>query len=130
LKGEHLQAVLTCGLLNLLLAVVNATDLCYVWLDSPAILLHASFYDESGFDIYLRKNMTVKCVESYTLSDNEKHGKYRISGDPLILESIHISYCPSVVNNTILFEKESIYSRLKSNRCGISDTRMYIQKTV
>ncbi|TXF88908.1 DUF4173 domain-containing protein [Neolewinella aurantiaca] len=32
LKGEYLQAVLTFGLLNLLLAAVNATDLRYVWL--------------------------------------------------------------------------------------------------
>lgn len=34
LKGEYRQAVLTFGLLNLLLAVVNATDLRYVWLDT------------------------------------------------------------------------------------------------
>lgn len=34
LKGEYLQAVLTFGLLNLLLAVVNATDLRYVWLET------------------------------------------------------------------------------------------------
>ncbi|MFT6514661.1 MAG: hypothetical protein ACJAX1_003252, partial [Neolewinella sp.] len=46
----------------------------------------------------------------------------------LILESIDISYCSSVVNDTILFEKESIHFRLENNRCGISDTRMYIQK--
>ncbi len=72
--------------------------------------------------------MTVKCVESYVLSDNEEYGKYRISGDTLILESIDISYCSSVVNDTILFGKESIHFRLENNRCGISDTRMYIQK--
>lgn len=34
LKGEYLQAVLTLGLLNLLLAIVNATDLRYVWLET------------------------------------------------------------------------------------------------
>ncbi|MEM9930025.1 MAG: DUF4153 domain-containing protein, partial [Bacteroidota bacterium] len=32
LKAEYRQAVLTFGLLNLLLAIVNATDLRYVWL--------------------------------------------------------------------------------------------------
>jgi hypothetical protein len=37
LKGEYLQAVLTFGLLNLLLAVVNATDLRYVWLETEAL---------------------------------------------------------------------------------------------
>jgi len=37
LKGEYRQAVITFGLLNLLLAVVNATDLRYVWLDTGTL---------------------------------------------------------------------------------------------
>lgn len=37
LKGEYLQAVLTFGLLNLLLAVVNAVDLRYVWLETGTL---------------------------------------------------------------------------------------------
>jgi len=37
LKREYQQAVLTFGLLNLLLAVVNATDLRYVWLDTATL---------------------------------------------------------------------------------------------
>lgn len=41
LKTEYRQAVLTFGLLNLLLAVVNATDLHYVWL-SPGELSAAT----------------------------------------------------------------------------------------
>jgi hypothetical protein len=41
LKAEYRQAVLTFGLLNLLLAAVNATDLHYVWL-SPGELSAAT----------------------------------------------------------------------------------------
>jgi|GEM_PF-4745268 hypothetical protein len=109
------------------LILITFTSISYkVWLDSPAVLLHARFDGRSTIDLYLRKNMTAKCEENHMLGVNESYGNYRIKGDTLILENINIKYCGSVLVDTMLFEEDYIRFLIEYDRCGIENSRMAI----
>jgi hypothetical protein len=97
-----------------------------MWLDSPAVLLHARYDGRSVVDLYLRKDMTAKCVETHMLGINENYGNYHIKGGTIILENINVRYCGSVLIDTMFFEEDYIRFLIEDNKCGIENTKMTI----
>lgn len=97
-----------------------------MWLDNPAVLLHARYDDRHTIDLYLRKNMTVKSKEHHMLGINERYGTYHIKGDTLILKNIDIQYCGSMLVDTLIFEEDYIQFLIADNKCGIENTQMSI----
>ena len=97
-----------------------------MWLDSPAVVLHASYDGRHTINLYLREDMTVKSEEIHMLGTNESYGDYHIDGDMLVLKNINIKYCGSVFVDTLFFEEDYLKFLVADNKCSIKNTRMHI----
>lgn len=96
--------------------------------DSPRVVLKATFYNESGFDLFLRENMTVKCTEKDILSTMDRYGKYELRGDTIILSNIDITYGLSEVTDTMIIKDDHLIFRLDKEWRRILEGQMYIEK--
>ncbi|TXF88909.1 hypothetical protein FUA23_12685 [Neolewinella aurantiaca] len=96
--------------------------------DSPTILLHARYYNEEGFDLYLRENMTVKCKEHSWVSSNDKYGTYRLRNDTVFLQGINVQYGLSEVSDTLYFKEDKLVFRLDKEWRSVLESAMYIEE--
>lgn len=127
IKKEWEPSRLGFAIFGIAFILITFTSIGYkVLLDSPAILLHATYDGRSKVDLYLRENMTVKCEENHILGVNESYGKYRMNGDTLILENVNIRYCGNVLVSTLIFEEDYIRFLIDDSECGIENTKMHI----
>jgi hypothetical protein len=97
-------------------------------LDSPRVVLAASFYNESGFDLFLRADMTVKCTEIDIFTHVEKYGTYQVLGDTIILKDIDIEYGLSEVQDTLLLSGDYLIFHLDREWRRILEGQMDIDK--
>lgn len=127
IKKEWEPSRLGFAIFGIAFILITFTSIGYkVLLDSPAIILHATFDGRSKVDLYLRENMTVKCEENHMLGVNESYGKYRIKGDTVILENVNIRFCGNVLVSTLIFEEDYIRLLVDENTCSIKNTKMHI----
>lgn len=96
--------------------------------DSPTVILHAEFYNEEGFDLWLREDMTVKAKEITLMSTTDKYGTYKVKRDTLFLSSINIKHGFSEVNDTMYFKEDKLVFRLDKEWRNILESYMYIEK--
>lgn len=97
-----------------------------VLIDSPTVVLYAQFYNEEGFDLWLRENKTVKCREMDMLSSKDKYGTYKIKKDTLFLHGLNIEYGLSEVNDTLYFVEDRLVFRLDKEWRGVTESHMFI----
>ncbi|MEM9930024.1 MAG: hypothetical protein AAF840_09410 [Bacteroidota bacterium] len=96
-------------------------------LDSPRILLKATFFNESGFDLYLREDWTVKATEIDMISSRDKYGTYQRIGDTIVLKDITINYGFSTVQDTLIVTDQVLF-RLDKEWRGVLEAGMHIER--
>lgn len=99
-----------------------------VLLDSPKVILEATFYEESGFNLFLREDGTVKITEIDMFSSLDKYGTYQLLGDKIILKDININYGLSEVQDTLIISGAGLDFRLDNEWRGILVGQMCLKK--
>jgi hypothetical protein len=96
--------------------------------DFPGVLLSAEYYNEEGFDIFLRRDGSVKAIERHLLHDKELYGKYKLVSDSIFLYDIDIAYGSIKVNDTLIYSGRGIIFKLDGMRRGISGGTMSVSR--
>ncbi len=89
LWAHHKRAVWLTRSIGTGLVVGFLLTLC-VWLyhwqrDWPTVVLHAEYYNEDGFDLFLRKGGTFKILVTGWVGGSTTYGTYKMKGDTILL---------------------------------------------